>query len=236
MHPHQIGQCRAQLLDGAAAVFAEGRPVEPPVDVKTLHAKIGEITEMQSEKADILVSVCQLLSAADREGAASLARAEYPFEGRQAAPRRYSRHQAMRLFVRDGFIDRYSGKRLVFPGTLLLFSRLLPVEFPTHPNWKMSATHFAYWELWPTIDHQVPITREGRDELSNWVTTSVMANAAKRHWSLSELAWTLLPPGDCRVWDGLTAWCCELISREPIHLKDRALAGWCSAAMRAIRA
>ena len=44
VHPHQIGQRREQLLSGAAAVFAEGRPVEPPVDVKTLHAKIGEIT------------------------------------------------------------------------------------------------------------------------------------------------------------------------------------------------
>ena len=44
VHPHQIGQWREQLLRGAAAVFAEGRPVEPAVDVKTLHAKIGEIT------------------------------------------------------------------------------------------------------------------------------------------------------------------------------------------------
>jgi len=44
VHPHQIGQWREQLLSGAAAVFAEGRPVEPAVDVKTLHAKIGEIT------------------------------------------------------------------------------------------------------------------------------------------------------------------------------------------------
>ena len=44
VHPHQIGQWREQLLSGAAAVFSEGRPVEPPVDVKTLHAKIGEIT------------------------------------------------------------------------------------------------------------------------------------------------------------------------------------------------
>ena len=43
-HPHQIGQWRVQLLNGAATVFAEGRPVEPPVDVTTLHAKIGAIT------------------------------------------------------------------------------------------------------------------------------------------------------------------------------------------------
>lgn len=25
-------------------MFADGRPAEPPVDVKTLHAKIGELT------------------------------------------------------------------------------------------------------------------------------------------------------------------------------------------------
>lgn len=44
VHPHQIGQWREQLLRGAADVFADGRPAEPPVDVKTLHAKIGELT------------------------------------------------------------------------------------------------------------------------------------------------------------------------------------------------
>jgi transposase len=44
VHPHQIGQWREQLLRGAVAVFAEGRPAEPAVDVKTLHAKIGELT------------------------------------------------------------------------------------------------------------------------------------------------------------------------------------------------
>jgi transposase len=44
VHAHQIGQWREQLLTGAATVFAEGRPSAPEVDVKTLHAKIGEIT------------------------------------------------------------------------------------------------------------------------------------------------------------------------------------------------
>jgi transposase len=44
VHPHQIGQWREQFLAGAATVFAEGRPLDPPVDVQALHAKIGELT------------------------------------------------------------------------------------------------------------------------------------------------------------------------------------------------
>ena len=46
VHANQITQWRRQLLEGAAEVFgarAPGRPA-PTVDVKTLHAKIGELT------------------------------------------------------------------------------------------------------------------------------------------------------------------------------------------------
>jgi hypothetical protein len=35
----------------------------------------------------------------------------------------------MAVFARDGFVDRYSGERLVFPGTLRLLAKLLPNEF-----------------------------------------------------------------------------------------------------------
>ena len=47
VHPNKITQWKSQLLDGAAGVFgSEPRAGidAPPVDVKTLHAKIGELT------------------------------------------------------------------------------------------------------------------------------------------------------------------------------------------------
>jgi transposase len=46
VHPNQITQWRSQLLDGATAVFGDTAKAEsaPAIDVKVLHAKIGELT------------------------------------------------------------------------------------------------------------------------------------------------------------------------------------------------
>ncbi len=46
VHPNQITQWRSQLLEGATAVFGDTAKAEalPAIDVKVLHAKIGELT------------------------------------------------------------------------------------------------------------------------------------------------------------------------------------------------
>ena len=45
VHPNQVTTWKAQLEGGAADVFGSGNGVaQPSVDVKSLHAKIGELT------------------------------------------------------------------------------------------------------------------------------------------------------------------------------------------------
>lgn len=45
VHPNQITQWKTQLLERATEAFTTpGDRIEAPIDVKTLHAKIGELT------------------------------------------------------------------------------------------------------------------------------------------------------------------------------------------------
>ena len=45
LHPNQITQWKNQLLERATEVFAKSsKPDDPPIDVKTLHAKVGQLT------------------------------------------------------------------------------------------------------------------------------------------------------------------------------------------------
>ena len=53
VHANQITQWKSQLLEGAAGVFgseAKAEAATATVDVKTLHAKIGELTDRKSTR------------------------------------------------------------------------------------------------------------------------------------------------------------------------------------------
>ena len=65
VHPNQITAWKAQLEGGAADVFGPGggnAAAQPAVDVKSLHAKIGELT-LENDFLEGALSKAGLLSA-----------------------------------------------------------------------------------------------------------------------------------------------------------------------------
>lgn len=180
----------------------------------------------------MIAQACAALTGSNVERAKQVIRTQYPFTPVMQSSRKYSEFQSLAIFWRDGFVDRYSGVRLVFPGTLRLLSQMLPEEFPAHPNWKMAESHFAFWELFPTVDHLHPVARGGADETDNWLTTSMLRNSAKSNWTLEELGWELHAPGDPVEWDGLTRWFLEMTNRDGALLSNPYLRRWHSAASR----
>ena len=67
VHPNQITQWRSQLLEGASGVFGATTAPEaaPAVDVKTLHAKIGELT-LENDFLSVALGKAGLLPSAKR--------------------------------------------------------------------------------------------------------------------------------------------------------------------------
>ena len=65
VHPNQITAWKAQLEGSAANVFGPGRgpaTAQPAIDVKSLHAKIGELT-LENEFLEGALTKAGLLSA-----------------------------------------------------------------------------------------------------------------------------------------------------------------------------
>ncbi len=177
---------------------------------------------------------CGRIALGDVEGAAGIIRDEYPFSPLIKTGRSYTPRTMTRIFVRDGFIDRYRGTRLVFPPTLRILSHYLPSELPYHKNGKMSEGHLAYWELFPTIDHVVPVSRGGVDSEENWVCCSMLTNGIKANWTLDQLQWELLPPGDMKEWDGMLDWFLQHVERNSALLQMPYLKTWYYAALSII--
>jgi len=63
VHPNQVTEWRRQLLERAADVFGGSpTPAQPPVDLKALHAKIGQLT-LENDFLEGALTKAGLLSA-----------------------------------------------------------------------------------------------------------------------------------------------------------------------------
>ncbi len=199
---------------------------------------IRTVSDIKMQKALIIKNLCDLLLNEKKNECIDFASSHYPFANNSISKRQYSRYEMCKVFlrdgfIRDGFIDRYSGDKLIFPGIIKLLTLEFPDIFKYHRNWKMTETHTVYWELFPTIDHLIPIARGGQDLESNWVTTSMIRNSAKSNWTLEELNWKLHDSGQLNEWNGLINCFLDLSDKNSLYEKDSYISAWKVALLRA---
>lgn len=102
----------------------------------------------QNKKIETIEKASKLLLNNNKEEALEIINNQYKFEYKKTGKRSYNDKEKLKIFIRDGFIDRYSGDKLLNPGILKVFSAYFPKEFPYHRNWKMDEINNSIKSNW----------------------------------------------------------------------------------------
>lgn len=178
------------------------------------------------KKIDAIIEATSLIADGDIMSAEHVIEEGYPFVPVKKDGRNYTTKQMMEQFFRDGFIDRYSGEKLLNPGMLRVMSEKMPEAFPFQSHWKTDECHMAYWDYQPTVDHIFPIALGGKDEPDNWASTSMVNNSAKSNFTLEQLHWTLKPAGNIKEWDGLSSQFVKIVEQDNSLLENKKIKDW----------
>ena len=184
---------------------------------------------------DVLKQAAEYILAGKTEEAGTVIRKEYPFTPISKESRSYNKTKQMEQFFKDGFIDRYFGTKLINPGMLRILSEKLPGKFTFHSNGETYESHVIYRDFQPSMDHIVPISRGGKDDQSNWATTSVKGNSAKGIYTLEQLNWHLYLKGDIHEWDGLSGIFMKLVEKEPKLKQLNGVNSWYNATKQVMK-
>lgn len=145
-----------------------------------------------------------------------------------------SPRRLVELHRRDGYVDRYSGARLIAPAVLRLLGdqdhgplrRVLPYHVnggrgKPAASGARSVCHQAGFELYASWEHVRPVRVGGEDDFTNLVTCSPDVNLEKgtETWEPCHLH------TDLKEWDGLSTWFVEY-TNEAAHGWLPNLAQW----------
>lgn len=188
---------------------------------------------IHDSRCDVIAHACAFLLQGDRVGAREVIVDQYPLDANRRIVSGYAGQRSQEahllpgakrpagpsvrklasLHARDGYIDRYTGQRLVSPIVLKLLGHPvgpLSEVIPYHVNEGRGnasngagyTCHQAGWEIYASYEHVRPIAVGGTDDLQNLVTSSIDTNFEKgtQTWEPAVLA------GSLGEWDGLSGW------------------------------
>ena len=90
-----------------------------------------------------IAETCVALSEGNFDKGREIISEKYPHKKPLKPRKSFTKKEQLKIFLRDGFIDRYSGDPLIFPGVLCILSCLVSDVFPYHAHGNMAKCHQA---------------------------------------------------------------------------------------------
>lgn len=115
------------------------------------------------------------------------------------------------VFARDNYTCRYCGVRTISLQVMTAVSELYPDIYLFHPHWKYEKTDRSFSEYSTSLEHIVPLSRRGKNDRDNLLTTCAWCNYSKNNALASEVGWQIRPISEAQ-WDGLSSSLGKLLS------------------------
>ena len=184
--------------------------------------------KIKNFQSDIIIKACAAVEKGKIEKAKEIISTNYPYSNFKNNLPETTVSRNLKVFMRDGFIDRYTGEKVILPVALSLLSFIIPDVFPLQKNWKYEGTHQAFYTIRAAVDKVNPADDYDKD-LSTLVTTSYSNKIAKSNANLSDIGWKLLSLEEIekKRWDGLSGWFMKYLEEHPKFInRDPKIKEW----------
>ena len=181
---------------------------------------------IDNSRADVLVHACLALEAGSVDAAKKIIERDFPFSRYVKDEKTFTPVEQMKIFMRDGFVDRFTGKRVFLPPVLAVLSNELPETFPCNPNWDRAKTHQAHEMFSAAVKKIIPSGLS--KDTANLVTVSALNKLSRGNATIEDLGQPLLTLDEIASsrWDGMTGWFVNYVHEHKNLLADNKIAAW----------
>lgn len=181
---------------------------------------------IDNSRADALIHACLALEVGSVDAAKKIIERDFPFSQYVKDDKFFSVAEQLTVFKRDGFVDRFSGKRVFLPPVLIILSKELPEVFPRHPNWERVKTHQAHEMFSAAVKKIIP--SGSSQDIANLVTVSYLNKLSMGNATLDDLGLRLLSLEEIAAqrWDGMSDWFVNYVREHNTLLAENAIATW----------
>ena len=181
---------------------------------------------IDNSKADVLIHACLALEAGSVDAAKKIIERDFPFSRYVKDERTFTPVEQIKIFMRDGFVDRFTGKRVFLPPVLAVLSKEMPETFPWSSSGDRAKTHQAHEMLSAAVKKVIP--SGSSKDTANLVTVSALNKLSRGNATLADLGQPLLTLDDIASarWDGMTGWFVNYVHEHKALLNDNNIARW----------